>query len=332
MTEDPILSNEDFEAIRDYIHEKSGIFFAKNKMYLLKNRLCKRMNELSIKTYKDYLYHVKYDTSMKEFHKLMDLVTTNETSFFRNEPQLLSFSKEVLPQIIEEKKKSNSPKTIKIWSAGCSTGEEPYTLAMILLDRFASMPGWRGEIVANDISEEVLQKARRGEYSGITMRNMSPMHTAKYFTKVGDLYQVKPEVKAMVKFSFINLNQPRMISLNSNCDVIFCRNVMIYFSDEVKRQLVRGYYNSLKPGGYFYIGHAETLHNISKSFKLVYFKNALVYQKEALGSSKSRPSLSATLTATRKPATQRVTSSGATTGASKAIDLLSKVKPMAVKK
>ncbi|RKX29931.1 MAG: protein-glutamate O-methyltransferase CheR [Candidatus Zixiibacteriota bacterium] len=331
-TQDLDMNRDDFLMIRDYIHEKSGIFFAENKMYLVKNRLSKRVSELSIKTYKDYLYHVKYDTSMKEFHHLMDLMTTNETSFFRNEPQLQSFSKEVLPLIIDKKQKEGGAKTIKIWSAGCSTGEEPYTLAMIVQEKLATLPGWKSEIVANDISEEVLQKARKGEYSGITLRNIVPTYLTKYFTKSGDKYIVKPEIKAMVKFSFINLNQPRMISLNSNCDVIFCRNVMIYFSDEVKKQIVRGYYNSLRPGGYFYIGHSETLHGISKSFKLVYFKNALVYQKEDSGTSKSRPALSATLAGARKHVTQRASSQGATTGASKAIDLLSKIKPMTVKK
>ena len=331
-TEEPKMTDEEFEMIRDFIHEKSGMFFATNKMYLVKNRLVRRMAELSFKTYKDYFYHVKYDTSMKEFHRLMDLMTTNETSFFRNEPQLRCFAEEVLPAIIKEKTEKGGLKVIKIWSAGCSTGEEPYTLAMICQDQLISKPGWKVEIIANDISEEVLQKARRGEYSGITLRNLLPQQLTKYFDKAGDLYRVKPEIKAMVKFSFVNLNEPRMISLNSNCDTIFCRNVMIYFSDEVKRQIVRGFYNSLRPGGNFFIGHSETLHGISKSFKLVYLKNALVYRKEAVGATASKSSAGAGLTVKRLPTTSRISSKGATSGASKAIDLLSKIKPMTVKK
>lgn len=321
---EPELTLEDFAMIRDFIHEKSGIFFAENKQYLVKNRLVKRMAELNIKSYRDYFYHVKYDTSLKEFNALMNLITTNETSFFRNEPQLTSFSDEVLPLVLEQEIKNKGPRSIKIWSAGCSTGEEPYTLAMILLAKIPNIASWKVEVVANDISEQVLQKARKGEYSGITLRGIQPELLNRYFAKDGELYRVKPEVKALVNFSHLNLNDERKLSLNSNCDVIFCRNVMIYFSDEVKKRIVRGYYNCLKPGGYFYVGHSETLHGVSKAFKLVYFKNALVYQKDASAVSTSgmaRPAGAAGLDAKT-----------GSTGASRAIDLLSKIKPMTVKK
>lgn len=314
------MTPEEFTLIRDFIHEKSGIFFAENKMYLVKNRLEKRMADLSIKTFRDYFYHVKYDTSQREFQQLMNIITTNETSFFRNEPQLLSFGNEVLPLLMAEKMAARAPRTIKIWSAGCSTGEEPYTLAMILLEKFRTAPGWTAEIIAGDISESVLQKARRGEYKGITLRNIAPHLLNTYFTRQEDTYTVKPEVKALVKFGLLNLNDQRMLSLQTNFDVIFCRNVMIYFSDEVKRRLARGFYNALRPGGYFYIGHSETMHGISKAFKLVYFKNALVYQKEAVGSS--------ALSQAVRPAavTAAVPIPSAPTGAGKAIDLLARVK------
>lgn len=310
------MSPEEFEMIRDFIHERSGIFFAENKTYLVKNRLQKRMEQLDIKTVRDYFYLVKYDASQREFNTLMDLVTTNETSFYRNEPQLASFGAEVLPQIIRERQERKQ-KTIRIWSAGCSTGEEPYTIAMIILDHLhGQTAGWTVEIVANDISEEVLQKARRGEYSGITLRNVRPELLGRYFTKSDELYRVNANVKALVKFSHLNLNDPRKVSFMTNFDVIFCRNVMIYFSDEVKRQLARTFFNSLLPGGYLYIGHSETLHGISKAFKLVYLKNALVYQKEAVTSGPSMPS-SMTLATN---ATQ------AASGAARALDLLQKVR------
>lgn len=316
------MSLDEFKMIRDFILEKSGIYFAENKMYLVKNRLSKRMAELQIKTVRDYFYHVKYDLSLREFNELMNLVTTNETSFFRNEPQLLSFSGEVLPLLIEEKKKEQGNKTLRIWSAGCSTGEEPYTLAIILLERLISTAGWNIEIFANDISEQVLHKARVGEYSGATLRNVKPEHLEKYFIKNGESYRIKPEVQALVKFSHTNLNDPRKISVITSMDVIFCRNVMIYFTDDVKRQLVRGFYNALRPGGYLYIGHAETLHGISKAFKLVYFKNALVYQKEQVVAAKPSGT----------PAVMTTQASPATSGTSKALDLLSKIKPMTVGK
>lgn len=322
------MTLEEFEMMRDFIHEKSGMYFAENKMYLVQNRLEKRMSELAIKSVRDYFYHVKYDVSQKEFNRLMVLMTTNETSFFRNEPQLVCFSEEVLPLLVEDRMQSQGVKNIKVWSAGCSTGEEPYTLAILILEKLKSLAGWNVEIIANDISEDVLQKARRGEYSGITLRNVKPDILQRYYTKLGDNYTIKPEVKALVKFSQINLNEPRQLSLMSNMDVVFCRNVMIYFSDEVKRQLVRGFLNALKPGGYFYIGHSETLHGISKAFKLVYFKNALVYQKDA---GRSRPT-GATVAVGGTARKDLLAATGAAGGASRAMDLLSKIKPMTTKK
>jgi len=322
------MTLEEFEMIRDFIHEKAGIYFAENKMYLVQNRLEKRMAELGMKTVRDYFYHVKYDVSQKEFNRLMVLMTTNETSFFRNEPQLLCFSDEVLPLIIREKMQFGGTKSLKIWSAGCSTGEEPYTLAILILETLKNLSGWNVEIIANDISEDVLQKARRGEYSGMTLRNVKPEILSRYYSKSGDVYTVKTEVKSLVKFSQINLNEPRKLSLMTNMDAIFCRNVMIYFSDDVKKQIVRGFFTSLRPGGYFYIGHSETLHGISKAFKLVYFKNALVYQKEAgrTGTSDSSTVVRALVTPSMPVA------AGAAGGASRAIDLLSKIKPMTVRK
>jgi len=318
------MTLEEFEMIRDFIHEKSGIYFAENKMYLVKNRLEKRLAELEFKSVRDYFYHVKYDVSQKEFNRLMVLMTTNETSFFRNEPQLLCFSDEVLPQIIREKMQGRTTRSLRIWSAGCSTGEEPYTLAIMIMEKLKLLNGWNVEIIANDISEDVLHKARLGSYSGLTIRNVPADLLGRYFTRSGETYAVKPEVKALVKFSHINLNDPRKLALMTGLDVIFCRNVMIYFSDEVRKQIVRGFLNALVPGGYFYIGHSETLHGISKSFKLVYFKNALVYRKDPDRTLPAAETAGADAAATAL--------AGAADGASRAMDLLRQIKPMTVKK
>ena len=330
-TTEPELTRDEFLMIRDFIHEKCGIYFPENKMYLVTNRLCRRMAELGIKSYRDYFYQVKYDASLVEFNQLMNLITTNETSFFRNEPQLLSFSDEVLPLLIQQKQAEKGIKTIRIWSAGCSTGEEPYTLAVIILERLKSLVGWNVEIIANDISEQVLQKARQGEYNGITLRNLKPDLLNKYFTKHGDNYRVNNDIRALVKFSHLNLNDPVKVTMNANFDTVFCRNVMIYFSDEVKVALVRNFYNALRPGGYFYIGHSETLHGVSKAFKLVYFKNALVYHKEAVGTA-ATSATSGVMTPVRSAVSTGVTLTNAGNSTARALDLLSKLKPVAVKK
>lgn len=200
---------EDFQLIRDFIHEKSGVFFSESRMHLVRDRLAKRMQDVQVKSLRDYYYHVKYDTSLREFQQLMNLVTTNETGFFRNQPQLQSFSSEVLPQFLDLRTKNKEPKVLRVWSAGCSTGEEPYSLAILLLDMLQDKPGWSCEIFANDISEEVLTMARIGEYSGATLSNVSADHMARYFTMTSEGARVNQEVKALVRFSHLNLNDPR---------------------------------------------------------------------------------------------------------------------------
>ena len=283
INKDPNMTLEEFYLFRDFIHQRSGIFFADNKMYLLRNRLAKRIQELGIGSYRDYFYHIKYDITTKEFNILMNLVTTNETSFYRNPPQLKSFSEEVLPLIIRGKLDSEEPKSLKIWSAGCSTGEEPYTLAILIMEFLKSTVDWNIEVVASDISEDVLAAARKGHYSEVSLRTTPAEIVQRYFTRQENKYVIKPEIKVMVRFGHLNLYDPRKLSMFADMDIIFCRNVMIYFSDEVKKQIVRGFYNALRPGGYFYIGYSESLHGISKAFKLVYFKQALAYHKEARG-------------------------------------------------
>ena len=187
------------------------------------------------------------------------------------------------------------------------------------------------EIIANDISEQVLQKARQGEYNGITLRNLKPDLLNKYFTKHGDNYRVNNDIRALVKFSHLNLNDSVKVTMNANFDTVFCRNVMIYFSDDVKLALVRNFYNALRPGGYFYIGHSETLHGVSKAFKLVYFKNALVYHKEAVGTA-ATSATSGAMTPVRSAVATGASLTNAGNSTSRALDLLSKLKPVAIKK
>jgi len=273
----PDIKPEDFIAFRDFIHEKSGMYFAESKMYLVKNRLANRMNQLGIKNFKDYFCMAKYDTGTKEFNVLMNLLTTNETSFFRNMPQITAFTDEVLPKVMATKRPGS---TLRIWSAGCSTGEEPYTMSMNIMEKILNYSAYNVEIIANDISLDVLAAARKGIYHELSLRTTPKPYINKYFEKKGNVYHIKDIVKKLVKFSQINMTDNMKMSLIKDVDVIFCRNVTIYFSDDVKRKIVKCFYNSLVKGGYYFIGHSESLHGISKAFKLVYLKNGLVYKKE----------------------------------------------------
>lgn len=173
----------------------------------------------------------------------------------------------------------NRERTLRIWSAGCSTGEEPYTLAMLVQEYLQGKSGWNIEILGSDISEAALHAARTAEYSGPTLRELPPELLEKYFIGNGETYKIVPEIRSMVKFAQSNLSDPRRQPITNSFDIIFCRNVLTYFDDDVRRTLIRNFYNSLLPGGYLFIGHTETLHGLSKAFRLTYFRNALVYRK-----------------------------------------------------
>jgi chemotaxis protein methyltransferase CheR len=246
----------------------------------LESRLFRRIEEGEFETFENYLSFLQYD-SMKEreLTQLFDMVTTNETSFFRDTNQIQSFETGVLPSSIKSNG-NKGVKRLKIWSSACSTGEEPYTIAMLLMEKFPQLHGWDIEILASDISENVLNSARRGEYGNYALRNMPPNYLQKYFTSGGEKYAVKPTVKNYVRFMNINLYDPARVRMIRNVDIIFCRNVLIYFDDDAKKRIVSSLYDALSRDGYLLIGHSESLYNISRAFKLVQMGGALVYQKQ----------------------------------------------------
>jgi len=275
------LSESDFKEIRDFIYSKCGIYFADNKKYLLENRLNSRVEDLSLKSFNEYIKFLKFNPSGRgEMNKLFDAITINETSFFRNLPQINAFADSVAPEILD-RLKNQSMATLKIWSAASSSGEEPYTLAMILMEKFRHyLDKVKIEIVGTDISEEILQKSKEGIYSDYSMRNIDAAYLRKYFTVQGSKYHLKDEIKKMVRFEQVNLLDKFKMGSYKNFDVIFCRNVLIYFDSVAKTQVVNSLYDSLKPGGYLFIGHSESLHGISRAFKLVHFVKAMGYKKE----------------------------------------------------
>jgi len=274
------LSDKKFTQIRNLIYEESGMYFANTKKYLLESRLSKRIEEMRLSSFDEYYYLLRYSPKKKEeFSRLFDEVTINETSFFRNMPQLQAFEKEVLPEIL--KKREEGEQRLRIWSAGCSSGQEPYTLAMIISE-FAATKAFKfvPEIIANDISGAMILEAQKGRYKEYYLRNTPDEYKSRYFTKRGDEYIINDSVKVMVKFSIMNLLDETKTKMMRDMDVIFCRNVIIYFDEEAKKRVIGTFYESLKPGGYLFIGHSESLHNISRAFKLMLFPNAIVYKKE----------------------------------------------------
>ncbi len=275
----PVLTAETFVKLRDFIDTKCGIHFADNKKYLLEKRLLKRIEQKNLKTYEDYLCYLTYDKGKDvEMRLLYNSISTNETSFFRDPVQLDVFRRGVLPAMIEAKK-ARGEKSFRIWSAASSTGEEPLTLAMILMEEGLHTLGWTIDIIGSDISEGVLSMAAKGEYENYAVRNTSQTILQKYFTKIGNLYKIKPEVSKFVKYKNINLLNATDTRMVRQRDIVFCRNVLIYFTDATKKKVVNNIYDSLAPGGCLFVGFSESLHNITRLYKPVSIKNSVVYNK-----------------------------------------------------
>ena len=274
------ITNEEFLHLRDFIYEQCGIFIAENRKYLVENRLSNRIKELNLKSFNEYYKFLRYDANrQKELPHLFEVITTNETSFFRNPPQLEVFQNIVLPEVLDRQRKSGS-KRLRIWSAGCSTGEEPYTLAIIISEVLkGELSSWDVAINAYDLSEAVLAAARRGVYNAYSLRTTPPEIVARYFTQDGNQYTVKPEMKKLVRFNPINLNDKEQCKKVEKSQIVFCRNVIIYFDDAMKRRVINAFYDNLEPQGVLLIGHSETLHNISRAFQLEHHTGTIVYRK-----------------------------------------------------
>jgi len=272
------MSEEEFRLIRDLIHGHCGIFFDADSKFLLEKRLARRLSVHQLPGFREYYHFLKYSRGRdQEFSDIMDVLTTNETYFFREEFQLKAFAGEILPELKALKEKKGD-RTLRIWSAGCSTGEEPYTIAMLILET-GCLHGWKVEIVGTDISQRVLQHARKGVYGKSSFRTTEERRQRRFFTEQEGLYRINDEVRGLVTISHLNLfDESRMILLGK-MDVIFCRNVIIYFDQVAKKRVVESFYRSLKEGGYLLLGHAESLLNTTTAFSLKHLKNDMVYQK-----------------------------------------------------
>jgi len=274
-----MMTKEEFAMLRDFVYEKTGIYFAENKMYLLESRLTNRLQDLGLSSYEDYYYSLKFgsEKTKNEIANLFDVVTTNETSFFRNPPQLDVFRAMVKKDYCNGNMLS-SP--IRIWSAACSTGEEPYTLAIIILELVESLKkNIPFTIYGTDISSKVIESAKKAVFSQYSVRNTDEKTVKKYFAGENNLYTLKEEVKKYVKIDFMNLMEENAYKIYRQMDFIFCRNVLIYFDEKMKKKVIDSLYECLRPKGILIIGHAESLHNISRAFKPLVFPGTIAYQR-----------------------------------------------------
>jgi chemotaxis protein methyltransferase CheR len=266
--------------IRDLIYKAAGIFHPDNKLRLLLDRCSRRMKELKTQTLREYLecLTIKPDRQA-ELIALLNEITIGETCFFRNKPQLDALRQIVIPKVIEAK--ANLPqRRLRIWSAGCSTGEEPYTLSMVMLEEaHGRLKDWTVEIVATDLNERSLAHAKDALYGNYSTRNLSPIYRQKYFTSVGEQLQVQPTVRTSISFSRLNLSDDARMAFMKSLDVIFCCNVLIYFDLASKQRVIQHFYNNLLPHGHLFLGHSESLYGVSDEFRLVHLPGATAYVK-----------------------------------------------------
>lgn len=276
------LTDDEYRELSEFIRNYCGINFDSSSKFILEKRLATRLEFLHLSTFRDYLFYIKYDPNREEeLNTIADILTTNETYFFREDYQLRAFKEEILPELKARKEKAFNNE-IRIWSAGCSTGEEPYTIAMLILES-GILKDTRVEIFASDISQRVLQVARKGIYSKPSFRATDEAYIRKYFEGTDGKYRIKDDVKRLVNFGHLNLMDTARIKLLKPMDVIFCRNVIIYFDTESKKKVIDNFYDVLNEGGYLLLGHAESLMNVSARFQLCHLKNDLVYQKPVRG-------------------------------------------------
>ncbi len=268
------MSDSNFRRFRELIYEQCGINLTSAKKTMLAARLRKRLHSLnmgSFRKYYDYISSVKGRND--ELVHMLDAVSTNKTDFFRESKHFDCLTREVLPCMIQSGSWRPGKRCLNVWSAGCSSGEEPYTIAMALAEFFSKNSGGDFSILASDISSRVLETARKGIYSeGAT--EAVPFELKRKYMMRGKggqkgLCRIVPELCNRIRFQRINLNTGRNFGINARMDIIFCRNVIIYFDRETQKQLFEKFYTQLVPGGYLFIGHSETLHGINDRFKAV---------------------------------------------------------------
>ncbi len=274
------LTEDLFRLMRTYIYERTGIFFADNKKYLLESRVNRRLSALGIGSFEEYYRALMNGFGSTELALLINSITINETFFFRNEPQFATIENHILPQLIMRRRQEGINR-IRLWSAAASSGEEPYTLALIIKEKFqARFPAFKFEIVGTDINTQVLDVAKRGIYKEYSVRNIPAEYMQKYFKHEGDKYSLSEEVKKLVEYRQLNLFDKASMRLMRDFDVVIAANVLIYFDYNSKESVVSSVYNSLNKGGYFFVGYSETLYGVSQALKPVHFEKAIAYRKE----------------------------------------------------
>ncbi len=273
MTRTCTVEEGHLEDIRALIQERSGIQFDTSRGRFFSTRVLDHIQAKGLASGSDLIPLLT--ASNIEYEALLQRLLTHETSFFRYPAAFKGLEKRVLPEVYS-KRIWVGPRALRIWSAGCSTGEEAYSIAISVAGKSSFAAGWVVEILGTDISRQAIARASQGVYSPRSMANLTPEQIETYFNPLGEQFEVKPSIRNRVSFVVMNLVQCPYLG---RMDCIFCMNVLIYFSEARREQLIRSFYDSLEPGGYLLLGHSESLGNIPVKFEKIVFEDFLLYRK-----------------------------------------------------
>ena len=270
------MTAEQFRLLRDLIHEHCGIYYRDEFKFLMERRLSPRLQSHGLLDFGAYYRFLRYDVGRRaELEAAAETLTTNETYFYREPRQLRAFSEEILPILASEKARE---RTLRVWSAGCSSGEEAYTIA-ILIESSRLFEGWDVRVFGSDIARRVLAVAQGGAYGEHAFRSAEAQTVKRWFQPVDGKWLVDDGIRRLVHFGHLNLLDDAEVDLVGPADVVFCRNVMIYFDLAARRSVLRALHRRLKPGGFLLLGHSECLLHVTADFELVHLRNDLVYRK-----------------------------------------------------
>ena len=271
------IGNEDFLKFREYFYRKTGILFEDSKRYFVDKRLIDRITATGSDSFRTYFMKLRFEANREEIQALTNSMTVNETYFFRKAHQFDCLVHSILDEVVKKKRPGEA---VKIWCLPCSTGEEPYSIVIDLMERWKKLPDFDVEIYASDIDTEALRNAKSGVFSPRSVQHVPPSLLKKHFTSTGNgNWKIAPDIIDSVDFSRVNLNDPMDCQRFQKVDVVFCRNLLIYFDDTSRRSAAEAFYNSMSPGGFICLGHSESMSRISDLFTVRKFPDAIVYQK-----------------------------------------------------
>jgi chemotaxis protein methyltransferase CheR len=270
------ISDLDFEKFREFFYRKTGIQFEPSKRYFVDKRLLDRIELTGTGSFRSYFTLLRCEASGVELQQLTNAMTVNETYFFREEYQFQCLVRSILPEIAGRKA---DRRPIRIWAIPSSSGEEPYSIALYMLEHWAGLRDWDVQILSSDIDTEILARARQGLYSERSVQQLPGPILGKYFERVPGGYQICEDLRNAVEFTRVNLSERAETRGYRDFDVIFCRNLLIYFDDASRRAAAETFYDALKPGGYICLGHSESMSRFSSLFKVRKFPEAIIYQK-----------------------------------------------------